>query len=132
MRYVISSRYRNCTRTTGWDGIMVVRASTGLRVAEQYGNFTNKRGVELDLPTIDCDKAFGIRLEHEGKLQDKSQAALQVALLYTTTEGYRRIRVHTLSLTVTSVMSNVFRYDAAVNFSVCLLSLPLFLPVQLF
>jgi len=155
---------------------MVVRVSQGLKVAEQYGNFTNKRGVELDLPTVDCDKvamallngclipclilfartlphffisplcfsafavnvvfhtstlfhtsistflaqSFGVRLEHEGKLEDKSQAALQVALLYTTTDGYRRIRVHTLSLTVTSVMANIFRHsdlDAIVNLS---------------
>ena len=34
---------------------------------------------------------------------------MQCALLYTTTAGARRIRVHTLSLPCTNVMGNLFR-----------------------
>lgn len=110
----------NLTRNTGFDAIMVVRTSAGLKVAEYYGNYYSRRPHELDLPSIDSDKAFGIRLEHEGKLEDKSEACMQVALLYTTAEGHRRIRVHTHSAPVTSVMSNIFRHsdlDTVVNLS---------------
>ena len=61
-----------------------------------------------------------MRVEHEAKLKDKSDACLQCALLYTTASGHRRIRVHTISVPVTSVMSNIFRFadlDAIVNLS---------------
>ena len=34
---------------------------------------------------------------------------MQCALLYTTTSGHRRIRVHTMALPITSVLGNVFR-----------------------
>lgn len=74
----------------------------------------------MELASIDCDKTFGIRVEHEGKLKDKSDACLQCALLYTTASGHRRIRVHTISVPVTSVMSNIFRFadlDAIINLS---------------
>jgi len=37
------------------------------------------------------------------------QAYLQFALLYTTTEGERRVRVHTLALPVTQSLGTVFR-----------------------
>lgn len=112
--------FQNCTRWTGQDAVMVVRCSTGLHVAEHFGNFFGKRKREMDLPTIDCDKTFGIRIEHQGKLKVGTNAAVQVALLYTTPEGARRIRCHTLSLPVTSVMSDIFRFadlDAIINLS---------------
>jgi protein transport protein SEC24 len=110
----------NVTRETGFDAVMVVRTSAGLKVAEYYGNFFNRRPHEMELPSIDCEKAFGIRVEHEGKLEDKSEACFQVALLYTTKGGERRIRVHTIAAPVTSVMANIFRYsdlDTIVNLS---------------
>jgi protein transport protein SEC24 len=112
--------YHDCTRNTGYDGVMIVRCSTGLVVAEQFGNFYHRKVEEMELSSIDCDKCFGVRLEHQTKLQDKSEACVQMALLYTTSTGHRRIRVHTLSVPVTSVMSNIFRFadlDAIVNLS---------------
>jgi protein transport protein SEC24 len=50
----------NVTRLTGYDGIMLVRCSAGLKVSEQYGNYFRRSAQEMDLPTIDCDKAFGV------------------------------------------------------------------------
>ena len=74
----------------------------------------------MDLPSIDADKSFGIRFEHDDELQDKSEVCIQCALLYTTHQGQRRIRVHTISLPVSSLMNNIFRYsdlDAIINLS---------------
>lgn len=43
------------------------------------------------------------------KLSVGSEAYLQAALLYTTVAGQRRIRVHTLALTVTDSISTLFK-----------------------
>eukprot|EP00456_Euglypha_rotunda_P033241 TRINITY_DN25791_c0_g1_i1.p1 TRINITY_DN25791_c0_g1~~TRINITY_DN25791_c0_g1_i1.p1 ORF type:complete len:452 (+),score=85.46 TRINITY_DN25791_c0_g1_i1:194-1357(+) len=112
--------YRNCSRFTGWDAVMIIRASAGFKVSEHFGNFYHRRAHEVDLPTLDCDKTFAIRLDHEGKLEEKSDACIQTALLYTTSEGERRIRVHTLSIPITQAMASVFRsadLDAIINLS---------------
>lgn len=110
----------NCTRTTGYDAVMIVRCSTGLKVADMFGNFYHKRKLEMDLPSIDCDKAFGVRFEHEGKMMEKMEACFQVALLYTTNLGERRVRIHTISVPVTNNLSSIFRgadLDAIINLS---------------
>lgn len=112
--------YHDVTRVTGFNGVMIVRCSTGLKVAEQFGNFYHRRVEEMELATIDADKSFGIRIEHMEKLKDKSEACIQCALLYTTASGHRRIRVHTISVPVTTVISNIFRFadlDAIINLS---------------
>lgn len=112
--------YHDSTRITGHDAVMIVRCSAGLRVAELYGNFYHKRALEMDLPSIDEDKAFGLRLEHDGQLKDKSEVCIQAALLYTTHQGDRRIRVHTICLPTTGIMSNLFRFadlDSIINLS---------------
>jgi len=112
--------YHDVTRATGLDAVMVVRCSSGLKIADYYGNFFHRRAHEMDLPSIDCDKTFGIRLEHDGKLRDSNEACIQVALLYTSTTGLRLIRVHTISVPITTAMTNVFRFsdlDAIINLS---------------
>lgn len=54
-----SDLYHNVTRRTGFDAVMIVRCSAGLRVADHYGAFYHKRPNEMDLPTIDADKTVG-------------------------------------------------------------------------
>ena len=50
-----------------------------------------------------------VNLRYEDKLVDGAEAYVQCALLYTTMNGERRIRVHTLALPVTSVLGTLFR-----------------------
>ncbi|KAL5061432.1 hypothetical protein RYX36_023169 [Vicia faba] len=50
-----------------------------------------------------------VTLKHDDKLQDGLKCAFQCAILYTTVYGQRRIRVITLSLPITSMLSNLFR-----------------------
>ncbi|TKY50764.1 transport protein Sec24 [Spatholobus suberectus] len=99
----------NITRPQGFEAVMRVRCSQGIQVQEYYGNFCKRIPTDVDLPGIDCDKSFMVTLKHDDKLQDGSECAFQCALLYTTLYGQRRIRVITLSLPVTSMLSNLFR-----------------------
>ncbi|OIV91281.1 hypothetical protein TanjilG_01812 [Lupinus angustifolius] len=99
----------NITRPQGFEAVMRVRCSQGIQVQDYYGNFCKRIPTDVDLPGIDCDKTFMVTLKHDDKLQDGSECAFQCALLYTTVNGERRIRVITLSLPVTSMLSNLFR-----------------------
>ncbi|XP_020211286.1 protein transport protein Sec24-like At4g32640 [Cajanus cajan] len=99
----------NITRPQGFEAVMRVRCSQGIQVQEYHGNFCKRIPTDVDLPGIDCDKTFMVTLKHDDKLQDGSECAFQCALLYTTVYGQRRIRVITLSLPVTSMLSNLFR-----------------------
>ncbi len=113
---------RNVARTTGYDATMIVRVSAGLKVAEYYGNFYHKVSNEVSLAAVDCDKAFGVRVEHLEKLamNPAKEACLQLALLYTTASGERRVRVHSYAMVITDDVGNLYRMadlDAIMNLS---------------
>ncbi|KAJ7942736.1 Protein transport protein Sec24-like family [Quillaja saponaria] len=99
----------NIARPQGLEALMRVRCSQGIQVQEYHGNFCKRIPTDVDLPGIDCDKTIMVTLKHDDKLHDGSECAFQCALLYTTVYGQRRIRVATLSLPVTSMLSNLFR-----------------------
>jgi len=96
---------KNLARRTGYDALMRVRCSTGLSVRGYEGHLRVVEGQDVDLPTLDADKTIAVLLQHDETLPDKSKAIFQAALLYTTHQGQRRIRVHTLQLPVTSELS---------------------------
>ncbi|KAF9927569.1 COPII coat Sec23p-Sfb3p heterodimer component, partial [Linnemannia zychae] len=106
-------------RPFGYNALLRVRCSTGLRVAEHFGNFHMKNSTDLELAGLDSEKAFGVLVKHDGKLDEKVEASFQVALLYTTADGLRRVRVHNFSTPVTTLLGNVFRWadmDTTINF----------------
>lgn len=107
------------TRPFGFNGLMRVRCSTGLRIAEHFGNFHMKNSTDLELAGLDSEKAYGVLVKHDGKLDERAEASFQVALLYTTADGRRRVRVHNFSTQVTTMLGNVFRWadmDTTINF----------------
>jgi protein transport protein SEC24 len=66
---------------------------------------------QAELASCDCDKTFGVVLEHDGELTDTTEAYIQCTLLFThPTTGQRIIRIHTLCLPTTSQLSDIFRY----------------------
>ncbi|KAL8208448.1 hypothetical protein R6Q57_007860 [Mikania cordata] len=99
----------NVTRPQGFEAVMRVRCSQGLQVQEYSGSFCKRIPTDVDLPAIDCDKSIMVTLKHDDKLQDGTECSFQCALLYTTVNGQRRIRVSTLSLPCTTTLSNLFR-----------------------
>ncbi|XP_006352770.1 protein transport protein Sec24-like CEF [Solanum tuberosum] len=99
----------NITRPQGFEAVMRVRSSQGLQVQEYSGNYCKRIPTDVDLPAIDCDKTIMVSLKHDDKLQDGSECSFQSAVLYTTIDGQRRIRVSTLALPCTTMLSNLFR-----------------------
>ena len=80
-------------RETGYQALMKVRCSNGLQVSSYHGNFLQHTfGADLEIGTIDADKAMGVIFSYDGKLDTKLDAHFQAALLYTTASGQRRVR----------------------------------------
>lgn len=81
------------TRETGYEALMKVRCSNGLQVSAYHGNFIQHTfGADLEIGSIDADRAIGVTFSHDGKLDSKLDAHFQSALLYTTANGERRVR----------------------------------------
>lgn len=116
---VLASQLRRLvTRTTVYNCVMRIRCSYGLRISKYYGNFHERSLTDLEAGVWDADKAFSASIEHTRTLDERQYAYLQCALLYTTTDGQRRVRTSNLALQVVSLAGSVFRY-ADMDATVC-------------
>lgn len=107
--HLVSTVRRAITRTHGFDAMMRVRASSGLRPVDFFGAFTMDNTTEIELAGIDEDKAIVVQCKHDDKLSEQKGTCFQVALLYTSVHGERIIRVSTLCLNVVSQLADVYR-----------------------
>ncbi|KAL6301054.1 hypothetical protein BKA93DRAFT_739260, partial [Sparassis latifolia] len=110
---VLASQLRRLlTRTTGYNCVMRVRCSSGLRVSQYFGNLHEPElsVTDIQFGTLDADKAFSVLFEHGRALDDHELAFIQCAVLYTARSGERRVRTCNLALQVVSLAGNVFRY----------------------
>eukprot|EP01006_Ploeotia_vitrea_P000817 TRINITY_DN103701_c0_g1_i1.p1 TRINITY_DN103701_c0_g1~~TRINITY_DN103701_c0_g1_i1.p1 ORF type:complete len:951 (+),score=97.02 TRINITY_DN103701_c0_g1_i1:109-2853(+) len=97
-------------RDTGFEAVMRVRCNAGVKVTHFFGHFFVRGQDLLALPNTDEDKGFAIMIQHlPNQMLSQSTFSIQAALLYTTTSGERRIRVHTLSLPVTASPVELYR-----------------------
>ena len=80
-------------REIGFQALMKVRCSNGLQVSSYHGAFLQHTfGADLEIGTLDADKALGVIFSYDGKLDAKLDAHFQAALLYTAASGQRRVR----------------------------------------
>ncbi|XP_064099698.1 protein transport protein Sec24A-like isoform X2 [Macrobrachium nipponense] len=91
---------RYITRKIGFEAVMRIRATRGLAITNFHGNFFVRSTDLLSLPNINPDAGFGMQVNIEEPLHNIRTACFQAALLYTSSRGERRIRVHTLCLPV--------------------------------
>lgn len=86
---------------------MRVRCTRGLSIHTFHGNFFVRSTDLLSLPNVNPDAGFGMQISYEESLSDVKTVCFQAALLYTSSQGERRIRVHTLCLPVTASLTDV-------------------------
>jgi protein transport protein SEC24 len=98
---------RVLTRPTGFEAVMRVRATRGLRITHFHGNFSIRGTDLLALPNCHPDASFALELVHDDALLSSTVVSIQAALLYTTSGGERRIRVHTLAIPVSGILEEV-------------------------
>lgn len=120
---------RYLTRKIGFEAVMRVRCTRGLQIHTFHGNFFVRSTDLLSLPNINPDAGFGlqvsfwfkkkklikflksiffsIQISYEESLIDVKTVCFQAALLYTSSNGERRIRVHTLCIPVSASLSEI-------------------------
>lgn len=116
---LITDIKRDVIRPIAFDAIMRVRTSTGVRATDFYGHFFMSNTTDMELASIDCDKAVAIEIKHDDKLTEEDGVYIQVALLYTSCGGQRRLRILNLSLKTCTQMADLYRscdLDTVVNF----------------
>ncbi|KAH9369041.1 hypothetical protein HPB48_002613 [Haemaphysalis longicornis] len=95
------------TRNIGFEAVMRVRCTRGLVVDTYHGNLFLRSTDLLWLPNVNPEAGFGVQIAIEDGLADCNLASIQVAVLYTSARGERRVRVHTLCLPVTAMLEDV-------------------------
>lgn len=104
---------RVLARETGLEAVMRIRATKSVRCSHFSGRFFVRSTDLLAMPNVDSDKAYAVQFSFDESSLGDGPFCLQVALLYTTTSGERRIRVHTLAVPVTNSLADMFmRADA--------------------
>ncbi|XP_043672934.1 protein transport protein Sec24A isoform X2 [Vespula pensylvanica] len=98
---------RYLTRKIGFEAVMRVRCTRGLSIHAFHGNFFVRSTDLLSLPNVNPDSGFGMQISIEESLTETQNVCFQAALLYTSSKGERRIRVHTLCLPVVSSLIDI-------------------------
>lgn len=96
-------------RPIGFDAIMRVRTSTGIRATDFWGSFYMSNTTDVEFAAVDCDKAVSVEIKYDDKLPEEGGAFVQAALLYTTVGGQRRLRIHNLAFETCSQLADVYR-----------------------
>ncbi|XP_020664499.2 protein transport protein Sec24B isoform X5 [Pogona vitticeps] len=112
---------RYLTRKIGFEAVMRIRCTKGLSIHTFHGNFFVRSTDLLSLANVNPDAGFAVQMSIEESLSDTSLVCFQTALLYTSSKGERRIRVHTLCLPVVTSLTDVYA-GADVQAVVCLLA----------
>ncbi|KAG8200765.1 hypothetical protein JTE90_006348 [Oedothorax gibbosus] len=98
---------RYLTRRIGFEAVMRIRCTRGLAIHTFHGNFFVRSTDLLSLPNVNPDTGYGMQIAIEESLTDYHSVCFQAAVLYTSSSGERRIRVHTLCLPVVSILQDV-------------------------
>ncbi|KAI0295750.1 protein transporter SEC24 [Russula brevipes] len=101
---------RLVTRTTGYNCTLRVRASNGLRVDQLTGNFHLPNPSTPTSGVLNGDQAISVTFSLTAALSTHQHASIQCAVLHTTADGHRRVRVINLSLQVAELAGDVFRF----------------------
>uniref|UniRef100_UPI00398F219B protein transport protein Sec24C-like isoform X1 n=1 Tax=Pristiophorus japonicus TaxID=55135 RepID=UPI00398F219B len=117
----LNDLHRDVRKVIGFDSVMRVRTSTGIRATDFFGSFYMSNTTDVELAALDCDKTITVEFKHDDKLNEDNGAQIQCALLYTSCSGQRRLRIHNLSLNCCTQLADLYRNcetDTLINFFV--------------
>lgn len=83
------------TRYMGWESVLRFRMSRGWKITQYFGNLFLRGQDLLVVPNCHADQTFAIAIDMEDNVTPDPVCCVQAALLYTNSDGERRIRVHT-------------------------------------
>uniref|UniRef100_U5EY34 Putative vesicle coat complex copii subunit sec24/subunit sfb2 n=1 Tax=Corethrella appendiculata TaxID=1370023 RepID=U5EY34_9DIPT len=106
---LITDIIQNISRPVAFDTVMRVRTSTGVRPTDFYGHFYMSNTTDMEIASIDSTKSVAIEIKHDDKLSQDENVYIQVALLYTSCGGQRRLRILNLCLKTCTQLADLFR-----------------------
>mmetsp|Transcript_23392 Transcript_23392/g.43028 ORF Transcript_23392/g.43028 Transcript_23392/m.43028 type:complete len:895 (-) Transcript_23392:139-2823(-) len=95
------------TRYMGWEAVMRIRVSRGWKITNTFGHFFVRGSDLLVVPNCHSDQTFAITMDMEENVTPDPVLCVQSALLYTNSDGERRIRVHTWAALTTQNFSDI-------------------------
>ena len=95
------------SRETGFEAVLRVRVPSGMKVSMFHGNFLVSNKDLMVLPVCHADMTIALEFQLEDTL-NMACIPIQSALLYTTSRGERRIRVHTMSIPISNVLNHLY------------------------
>uniref|UniRef100_A0A669DGB4 SEC24 homolog C, COPII coat complex component n=1 Tax=Oreochromis niloticus TaxID=8128 RepID=A0A669DGB4_ORENI len=110
---------RDVQKLVGFDAVMRVRTSTGIRATDFFGSFYMSNTTDVELAGLDCDKAITVEFKHDDKLSEETGALMQCAVLYTSCSGQRRLRIHNMAVNCCSQLADLYRNcetDTIINY----------------
>ena len=139
---------RDTSRNIAFDAVMRVRTSAGVRPVSFYGHMHMSNTTDIELASINADKvslvvlnqefrfhytfviqfnssrkflfqSIAVEIKHDDKLSEEEGVFIQVALLYTSCSGQRRVRLFNLALKCCSQMADLYRnceLDTIINY----------------
>lgn len=99
--------HKTLTQPTALEAVMRIRCTKGMKISNFYGNFFIRGQDLMALPNCNTESVFGFDLAHEEQAVSGSHVTVQAALLYTSSDGERRIRVMTQAIPVSSSNTEV-------------------------
>ncbi|CAH8519158.1 unnamed protein product [Schistosoma rodhaini] len=112
---------RYLTRKLGFEAVMRIRCTQGLAIQTFHGSCFVRSTDLIALPNVSPDSGYAVQLDISESLEKCATVCCQAAVLYTSSKGDRRIRVHTLCLPVVHTATEVFQ-GADQGSIACLLS----------
>ena len=91
--------------------LLIRSVIAGLRADRLTGKFHLPNPTTPTFGTLDADQAVSVSFTHSATLSLREYASIQCAVLHTTTDGQRRVRVINIALQVAELAGDVFRFS---------------------
>jgi len=98
---------RTLTQPTIFEAVLRIRCTKGMKISNYYGNFFVRGTDLLALPACNADSTYAFDIAHDEQSVNSKYVTIQSALLYTSSDGERRIRVSSHVLPVTNSMTDL-------------------------
>lgn len=101
--------FKNClAKETAWEAVFRLRISAGWRIVQRFGNYAVKSGDLLSMPNVDESKAMVYEFELDEEMATTDVFYLQTVLLYTNSNGERRLRIINYGVPLSDNVKDVF------------------------
>ncbi|KAJ6241229.1 sec24-related protein [Anaeramoeba flamelloides] len=92
-----------------WEGLIKIRTSSGLKVSKALGNCIKEANDIIRIPVVMPDFSVFLELDLNDTITFSRDFFLQTAILYSNSEGERKVRIYTKCLPIGNNLSAVFK-----------------------